>query len=64
MEIYFKKNGIPKEISNNLIELLKMYTAYNNNFAKHNDKSGKNVLEYMMYQTGNIMRLLIQIKCN
>ncbi len=48
-----QKNGIPKEISNNLIDLLKMYTAYNNSFVKHNDKAGKNVLEYIMYQTSN-----------
>lgn len=59
---YLGDNGIPKEISNCYVNLLKLYTAYNNNYAKHNDKVEKNVLEFIMYQTGTIIRLLIQIK--
>lgn len=30
--------------------------------AKHHDKTELNVLEYLMYQTGNIIRLLITLK--
>ena len=33
-----------------------------NNYAKHHDKTSINVLEYIMYQTGNIIRLLITLK--
>lgn len=57
-------NAIPKEISNDLQKLLNLYTDFNNHYAKHNDKVGSNVLEYIMYQTGNIMRLLITLNTN
>jgi hypothetical protein len=33
-----------------------------NGYAKHHDKTELNVLEYLMYQTGNIIRLLITLK--
>lgn len=59
---YLKNNGIPKEISNNFEKLLNQYTDFMNNYAKHHDKTSVNVLEYIMYQTGNIIRLLITLK--
>ena len=33
-----------------------------NGYAKHHDKTELNVLEYLMYQTGNIISLLITLK--
>jgi hypothetical protein len=33
-----------------------------NSYAKHHDKAGENALEYIMYETGNIIRLLINLK--
>ena len=59
---YLKNKGIPKEISNNFEKLLNQYTDFMNNYAKHHDKTSVNVLEYIMYQTGNIIRLLITLK--
>lgn len=59
---YLKEKGVPSEISNNFSSLLKSHTDYMNNYAKHHDKTSKNVLEYIMYQTGNIIRLLITLK--
>ena len=32
-----------------------------NNYSKHQDKTSSLVLEYIMYQTGNIMRLLMTL---
>lgn len=61
---YLKANGIPSEISNNLETLMQSYTNFMNNYAKHHNGTGKNVLEYILYQTGNIMRLLITLKHN
>ena len=58
---YLKEHGIPKEIANNFNSLLEQYTNYNNHYAKHHDKSSQNVAEYMLYQTGNIMRLLLTL---
>lgn len=57
-----KAHGIPKEISGNLETLYQTYTNYMNNYAKHRDATSDKVLEYLMYQTGNIMRLLITLK--
>lgn len=57
-----KKNGVPKEISGNFETLLQAYTNYMNNYAKHRDATSDKVLEYLMYQTGNIIRLLITLE--
>lgn len=59
---FLKSKGVPSEISNNFEKLLGLYTDFMNNYAKHHDKTSKNILEYIMYQTGNIIRLLITLK--
>ena len=60
---YLKDNGIPAEISGNFETLLQQYTNYMNNYSsKHGAGTHLNILEYLMYQTGNIMRLLITLK--
>ena len=58
---YLKQRGIPKEVAGNFETLLQAYTNYINNYAKHRDATSDKVLEYLMYQTGNIMRLLITV---
>ena len=60
--VYLKQQGVPKEISGNFETLLNSYTNFMNNYAKHHDKTTPNVLEYLLYQTGNIIRLLIVLK--
>ena len=59
---FLKNCNIPAEISNNFQSLLNSYALFMNNYAKHHDKTSKNILEYIMYQTGNIIRLLITLK--
>lgn len=59
---YLKSQNVPSEISANFETLLQSYTNFINGYAKHHDKTGLNVLEYIMYQTGNIIRLLITLK--
>lgn len=61
---YLKKQGVPAEIAGNLEALLQAYTNYINGYAKHKDRTQRNILEYLLYQTGNIMRLLITLKHN
>lgn len=58
---YLKDKGVPKEIANDFNTILNSYTTFINNYAKHHDKTSENVLEYIMYQTGNIIRLLITL---
>ena len=59
---YLKSQGVPAELANDFTKLLGAFTDYNNNYAKHHDKTSLNVLEYILYQTGNIIRLLITLK--
>lgn len=59
---YMKSKGVPKDLSNNFENLLQSYAYFMNGYAKHHDKTNKNVLEYIMYQTGNIIRLVITLK--
>lgn len=59
---YLKGHGVPAEISNDFKKLLNGYTDYINNYAKHHDRTSRKVLEYIMYETGNVMRLLITLK--
>lgn len=59
---YLKSHGVPAELANDFTKLLGAFTDYNNNYAKHHDKASLNVLEYLLYQTGNIIRLLITLK--
>lgn len=58
---FLKNCNVPAEISNNFQSLLNSYALFMNNYAKHHDKTSKNILEYIMYQTGNIIRLLITL---
>lgn len=60
---YLKSQGIPAEITGNMETLLQAYANFMNGYAKHQDATSLNVLEYLMYQTGNIIRLLITLKC-
>lgn len=59
---FLSSKGVPAEIKNNFEKLLEAYTKYNNNYAKHHDKVSKSVLEYIMYQTGSLIRLIITLK--
>lgn len=59
---FLKSKTVPAEISNNFEKILGLYTDFMNNYAKHHDKTAKDVLEYIMYQTGNTIRLLITLK--
>ena len=59
---YLKQRGIPKEIAGNFETVLQLFINYNNSYAKHHDATSDKVLEYLMYQTGNIIRLLITLE--
>lgn len=59
---YLDARNVPKEITANFETLLQSYTNFMNSYAKNHDKTGLNILEYIMYQTGNIIRLLVTLK--
>lgn len=58
---YLKERGVPKELASNFEGTLQMYTNFMNNYAKHHDKTERKFLEFIMYQTGNIIRFIISI---
>lgn len=59
---YLKSHGVAQAIANNLVILLQQYIAYDNSFAKHQSRANTCTLEYCMYQTLNIVRLVIMLK--
>lgn len=59
---YLASQGVPGELANDIANNLQSYTNFMNNYAKHHDKTSRKVLEYLMYQTGTIIRLLITLK--
>lgn len=59
---FLSSKGVPATIKNNFEKILDLYTNYMNNYAKHHDRTGINVLEYILYQTGNLIRLLITLE--
>jgi hypothetical protein len=58
---FLKQKDVPSEITNNLENLLNLYAKFINNNAKHHDRTKKKMLEFIMYQTGNLIRLLITV---
>lgn len=58
---FMKDKNVPAELSNNLIKVLELYNSFMNSYAKHHDKTSKDVLEYIMYQTGSLIRFMITL---
>ena len=57
-----KEVGISIEIANEFEKILNLYDMYNNQHAKHHSDACEYDVEYVMYETFNIIRLLLQIK--
>ncbi len=58
---YLKEKDVPKELVSNFETTLQMYTNFMNNYAKHHDLTERKLLEFIMYQTGNIIRFIISL---
>jgi hypothetical protein len=67
---YLKTQNVPADIRNTYSSLLAQYINYQNTFAKHHDDfvaSGRPTeeeAEFIIYQTGVLMRFLIQVDRN
>ncbi|MFW6316382.1 MAG: hypothetical protein ACOC1Z_04680 [Cyanobacteriota bacterium] len=64
---YFTAQNIPPQIGNLYHELVNKYTDYQNGNVKHTNESPDEIfsneeVEFMIYLTGNFMRLFLQIK--
>ena len=58
---YLKEKGVPRELAGNFETVIQMYTNFMNNYAKHHDLTEREYLEFIMYQTGNIIRFVLSI---
>lgn len=56
---YLKDKGADKNITNMLEPLLDRYKKINDDQVKHNDKLDPKFLEFLMYQTGLFIRMII-----
>lgn len=59
---FLKNEGVPKEISGNFEKILNSYCLFINRYAKHRDATSDKILEFILYQTGSFIRLLITLK--
>ncbi len=59
---FLKSAGLDSEITNIYVNLCKAYDTLNNKVAKHNDMVEPIYLEFLMYQTGLFIRMLIVVK--
>jgi hypothetical protein len=58
---WLKAKGLHDEVVNLYERLLSTYQNYQNNAVKHKDDFSINEVEFMIYLTGNFMRLIIQL---
>jgi len=56
-----EKRGVP-EMQNLIIKMYDYYALGMNEIARHGDKAIYEDIEYMLYQTGALIRILIQLK--
>ena len=61
---YLKEKGADNNITSMLGTLLQSYKKINDEKAKHNDKIDPRFLEFVMYQTGVFIRMIITVEKN
>ena len=59
---YLKNHGVNEDIRGMFISLVKSYKKNNDKTAKHHDKTDRNSVEFLLYQTGVFMRYMLIIK--
>lgn len=64
VEAYLKSQNAAPQLVTMLVSLISHYYLLNNEVAKHNDKIDEKYLEFLMYQTGVFIRMLVVVKKN
>lgn len=62
VEAYLKSQNAAPQLITMLVSLISHYYMLNNEVAKHNDKMDEKYLEFLLYQTGVFIRMLIVVK--
>lgn len=58
---WLKGRGLHQQVINMFDSLLSQYAAYQNDAVKHGEKYGGDEIEFMIYQTGTFMRLILRL---
>lgn len=59
---YLGEQGVDAGISGLFQPLINAYKNINDRIAKHNDAVDKKLLEFLLYQTGLLIRMVITVK--
>lgn len=59
---FLETHNAEPELAGSIKDLLLKYDTLNNKIAKHNDKVDARYLEFLLYQTGIFIRMLITVK--
>ena len=59
---YLAENDAPSELTGMIRTLISSYKKMNDKGVKHNDEIDERYLEFLMYQTGIFIRMLIKVK--
>ena len=62
VQAYLKEQNAAPQLITMLVSLISHYYLLNNEVAKHNDKMDARYLEFLMYQTGVFIRMLIVVE--
>ena len=62
MADYLTENNINSETNQMIQALINRYRLLNDKAVKHNDEIDVRSIEFLMYQTGLFMRLLIELR--
>lgn len=62
VELYLKEQNAASQLVTMLGSLITHYYMLNNEVAKHNDKMDARYLEFLLYQTGVFIRMLIVVR--
>ena len=62
IENYLKSKNADPQLITMLVSLISHYYLLNNEVAKHNDKIDEKYLEFLLYQTGVFIRMLLVVK--
>lgn len=62
VEQFLKEHDAAPQLITMLVSLISHYYLLNNEIAKHNDKMDEKYLEFLLYQTGIFIRMLVMVK--
>lgn len=62
IENYLKSQNADPQLITMLVSLISHYYLLNNEVAKHNDKIDERYLEFLLYQTGVFIRMILTVK--